>query len=98
MNNIGYLSIPEVVDDSMIIIDEDDTKLLNSSNWSSFRPYTKVDREKAVNLTETDAYALDNIDNICKGKQKFCRKRPLRFTSNKKILVRLTLNNPMNVS
>jgi hypothetical protein len=82
----------------MVIIDEEDTKLLASNNWTYFRGYTKVDREKAVNLTEADANSLDNLDNIYKGKQKFCLKRPLRFTSNKKILIRLTLNNPMNVT
>lgn len=97
LNNIGYLSIPEVVDDSMIIIDEEDIKLVSYDNWSYFRKFTKINREKAVNLTETDANILENLDNISKGKQRFCKKKSLKFTSNKKILVRLILNNPMNV-
>ncbi len=97
MNNIGYLSIPEVVEDSLVIINEEDLYLLTSMNWSYFRKFTKVNREKAVNLTENDAVNLENLDNIFKGKQKFCKKKPLRFSANKKILLRLILNNPMNV-
>lgn len=82
----------------MIIIDEEETKLIAFNNWSYYRKFTKINREKAVNLTEADANILENLDNIYKGKQRFCKKKPLRFISNKKILVRLLLNNPMNVN
>ena len=85
------------MEDSLVIINEEDINLLTSNNWGYFRRFTKVNREKAVNLTENDAINLENLDNIFKGKQKFCKKRPFRFSANKKILIRLILNNPMNV-
>ena len=97
LNNIGYLSIPEIVEDSMVVIDESDIKLLICTNWAYFKKFSKINRETAVNLTESDINILLNLDNINKGKQHFSKKKPLKFVCNKKIIIRLILNNPMNV-
>jgi hypothetical protein len=94
------LNIIEIINYSLIVIEEQDYEISKASKWGSFLKYTKV-RKDYINLSENDANALKNLDNIINNKQNFSNfyaKRNFKTNIGNKIYVRFLIRNPMNLN
>ena len=106
--NINDMSIPEIDNTSILVIEEQDY-LINSSenmnffanpaNWSYFDKYDYVPVKKIfLCLTPPDIMALKNLDNIVLNKQNFSNffsKRKFHINVKNKIYVRFSITNPL---
>jgi hypothetical protein len=94
------LNIIEVINYSLIVIEEQDFEITKASKWNSFLKYTKV-RKNYINLSENDANVIKNLDNIINNKQNFSNfyaKRNFKTNIGNKIYVRFLIRNPMNLN
>lgn len=98
---LNYFSLPEIVNNSLIIIHEQDQENCIGKNWRNFKQFSKVKERIWANLTENDMDVIGNLDNIIEGKQNFANlqtKKILKCNTNQKIIVKFIVKNPLNLS
>lgn len=98
---LNYFSIPEIINNSLIIIHEQDQENCNAKCWRNFKHFSKVKERIWANLTENDMDVVMNLDNITEGKQNFVNmqsKRIFKSSTNSKIIVKFVIKNPLNVN
>lgn len=109
MNQLGStdvtdLSIPEIDNSSLIIIEEQDYQIAEDENahsgWKWFNKYQNVPLKKIyINLSQNDLISIKNLDNIIDKMQNFSNfysKRNFNGNVNNKIYVRFTMSNPLS--
>ena len=95
---IKFLSIPEIVNSTLSVIEEQDYEIGNiktyhqdeissgelNLNWANFFKYSKVELNKTyLTLSENDILVLKNLDNIVQNRQNFSNSSSKRnFTAN----------------
>lgn len=106
--SINDMSIPEIDNTSILVIEEQDY-LINSSdnlnffanpaNWSYFDKYDYVPVKNVfLCLTPPDIMALNNLDHIVLNKQNFSNffsKRKFHINVTNKIYLRFSIENPL---
>jgi hypothetical protein len=97
---LNYFSLPEIVNNSLIVIHEQDQENCIGKNWRNFKQFAKVKERIWANLTENDLDVITNLDNIIEGKQNFTNlqtKKILKCNTNNKIIVKFLVKNPLNL-
>ena len=98
---LNYFSLPEVVNNSLIVIHEQDQENFIGRNWRNFKQFSKVKERVWANLTDNDMDVIANLDSIIEGKQNFTNlqtKKISKCITNNKIIVRFLIKNPLNLS
>lgn len=98
--NVDELNIPEIINYSLIVIEEQDFEISKAYQWNSFLKYAKVSKDY-INLSENDSNIIKNLDNIIDNKQNFSNfnaKRNFKTNVGSKIYVRFLIKNPMNLN
>ena len=106
--NINDMTIPEIDNTSILVIEQQDYLIsksdnlnffANPANWNHFEKYDYVPvKDTFLCLTPPDIMALKNLDNIILNKQNFSNfftKRKFHMNVKNKIYIRFNINNPL---
>ena len=104
-DNIFTLSVPEIDNSSILVLDEQDYLISqikeSKPNWKNFSKYSIVPIKPVyLSLTPSDMTSLKNLDNIIENKQNFSNffsKSNFKGNVNNKMYVRFTIVNPINL-
>ena len=90
------ITVIEVINNSLTILDDQDKNLLNVSNWSYFSKYDK-NYKQYVKVSDNDIQIMENLDFIINSKQK-PRGKVIKSNIGRRIYCKLLLKNCLSVN
>ena len=92
---VDDIAVMEVIYNSLIIVDEQDTSLLTERNWSYFSKYDK-NYKPYVKLSDYDIQILKNLDNTTSNKQK-AHLKIIKSDVNRRVFCKFQIRNCLSV-